>query len=199
MDRRAVAQLSEQTSVTVDAARGFCGTQRGGADDNPTAPANMTAGQRAKAVLFSMANVSSFVVRYSVGPCCGTGRNLLFGGWSNVRPLCAPPPPSVPPSPPSRPAPPASPPASPPPPSAPPWQPPYLPSPLPPLLSLLLLLPLSLLLLLPLLLLLLQLPLLLDDQRHEQNKRNITCSISCAINTEIVLRCNFLTIRDTKK
>ena len=59
--------------------------------DNPTDPYNLTATQMRRSVLALFEGVS-FQLRYMVAECCGTSRNFLFGGYSNLqRPLCAPP------------------------------------------------------------------------------------------------------------
>ena len=110
----------------------YCASVYGVGNDNPIDPGNLTALEVRRAILVQMINASDLHVRFAIHVCCGTGRNFLVAGYSNViRPLCPYPPPSLPPLPPPS-SPPPSPLPSPPPPLPPPSPPPPSPPPFPP-------------------------------------------------------------------
>ena len=83
----------------------YCGTVYGIGADNPADPLELSALEMRRSVLVELVSASSLFVRYAVYVCCGTGRNFLMAGFSNVvRPRCpSPPPPPSPPAPPGLP------------------------------------------------------------------------------------------------
>ena len=58
----------------------YCASTVGTGADNPHNPHNLTDFQRSRSVMFTLVNTSAFEVRYSISPCCSSGRNFLFAG-----------------------------------------------------------------------------------------------------------------------
>ena len=106
---------SDQSELVVtemaDGRTRFCSSKYGKGNDNPKGSTQLTQQQKDKSVSVTFFRTACFELQYSIG-CCSSGRNFLFGGDSNVLPICeSPPPPPLPPPPPS--APPAAPPQPP--------------------------------------------------------------------------------------
>ena len=67
----------------------YAGTTYGIGKDNPIESYTLTQEQAARTVMLRIEGVSEFRVRYALSPCCTTGRNFMFAGYSNlVRPIC---------------------------------------------------------------------------------------------------------------
>ena len=102
------AELEEVESWTGQStSRLYAASTYGVGKDNPVDTYQLTEQQKARSVMLRIENASEFRVRVIIAPCCTTGRNFMFAGYSNtIREICPFPPPSLPspPTPPPQPA-----------------------------------------------------------------------------------------------